>query len=404
MKLPLKTFEAAVFALAVALLSPLNVAAENWLTFHYDNARDGANPNEVVLTPANVNVTHFFKLFTYTVDAEVYAEPLYMASVAIAGQGTHNVVFVATENDTVYAFDADSNTGANGGLLWHTNLGIAATSTEFGVRYHHNVLNPLIGITSTPVIDPVSGTIYVDGLSGDVSNTTNCLHRINALKISDGTEQPYSPVVVAASVPGTGVDSSNGVVAFRPNQHMNRPAMTLAGGKLFVGYGSYGDTDPFHGWVIGYNATNLVQLTNYVFLPALPTPRQMPLASTRGKARSGWVAMGFALMLAAIFILKPRTEVSAPTPTAGTTGIASSSYPLRTNWQWPIIFHPRTRSAWHSMIRISGRAGRCCWRIQREARRIRTRWLERARKAQFIWWTVITWGTIAPRQTVLSRH
>ena len=87
--------------------------------------------------------------------AEVYAEPLYMANVAIAGQGTHDVVFVATENNTVYAFDADSNAGTNGGLLWHTNLGTAATSVLFGTRYHHNVLNPLLGITGTPVIDPV---------------------------------------------------------------------------------------------------------------------------------------------------------------------------------------------------------------------------------------------------------
>src|SRR6266481_671000 len=201
----------------LAVMSPPNISAENWLTFHYDNARDGANTNELILTPANVNANQFFKLFTYTVDGEVYAEPLYMSNVAIAGQGTHNVVFAATENNTVYAFDADSNAGTNGGLLWKTNLGIAATSTQFGVRYHHNVLNPLIGITGTPVIDPVSGTLYVDVFSGDTTNTTNCLHRIHALKITDGTEQPYSPVVVAASVPGTGVDSSNGVVLFRPN-------------------------------------------------------------------------------------------------------------------------------------------------------------------------------------------
>src|ERR1700689_3283683 len=106
--------------LILAMLSPSHVFAENWLTYHYDNARDGANTNEAVLTPANVNTNSFFKLFTYTVDAEVYAEPLYMANVAITGQGTHNVLFVATENDSVYAFDADSNLGTNGGLLWHT--------------------------------------------------------------------------------------------------------------------------------------------------------------------------------------------------------------------------------------------------------------------------------------------
>ena len=115
MKALLKTPEAMAFALsfALAVLAPSHAFAGNWLTYHYDNARDGANTNEVVLTPANVNTNGFFKLFTYTVDAEVYAEPLYMSNVAIAGQGTHNVVFVATENDTVYAFDADSNAGAH---------------------------------------------------------------------------------------------------------------------------------------------------------------------------------------------------------------------------------------------------------------------------------------------------
>src|ERR1700691_6655422 len=136
-------------ASVLAALSPRNARAQNILTYHCDNARDGANTNEVVLTPANVNTNDFFKLFTYTVDGEVYAQPLYMANVAIAGQGTHDVLFVATENDTVYAFDADSNLGTNGGLLWQTNLGTAATSALFGTRYYHNVLNPLLGITGT---------------------------------------------------------------------------------------------------------------------------------------------------------------------------------------------------------------------------------------------------------------
>jgi len=203
----IKKFAGSAFALALvlAVLTPSIASAENWLTFHYNNARDGANTNEVVLAPANVNTNQFSKLFTYAVDGEVYAEPLYVSNVVVPGQGARNVVFVATENNSVYAFDADSNAGMNGGLLWQTNLGIAATSTQFGVRYHHNVLNPLIGITGTPVIDPVSGTLYVDVFSGSTANTTNCLHRIHALKINDGTEQPYSPVVVAASVPGTGV-------------------------------------------------------------------------------------------------------------------------------------------------------------------------------------------------------
>ncbi len=235
------------------------------LTYHYDNTRQGQNTNELFLTLSNVNTNGFGKLFTYSLDGYMYSEPVYIPNVIVNGQA-HNVVFAATENNSVYAFDADSNAGANGGLLWQTNLGIAEISiNNYGVRYHHNVLNPLIGITSTPVIDPVSGTIFVDTFTGPIANTNSGYHVLHALNITNGTEQPYSPVLVTASVPGAGVDSSNGIVRFNPSMHMNRPAMTLAAGILFVSFGSYGDTDPYHGWVIGYNPTNLVQLTNYTF-------------------------------------------------------------------------------------------------------------------------------------------
>jgi uncharacterized repeat protein (TIGR03806 family) len=235
------------------------------LTFHYDNTRQGQNTNELFLTLSSVNTSTFGKLFTYSLDGYMYSEPVYIPNVVINGQ-PHNIVFAATENNSVYAFDADSNAGANGGLLWQTNLGIAEISiNNYGVRYHHNVLNPLIGITGTPVIDPVSGTIFLDTFTGPIANTNSGYHVLHALNITNGTEQPYSPVLVNAQFTGTGVDSSNGIVRFNPSMHMNRPAMTLAGGILFVSYGSYGDTDPYHGWVIGYNATNLVQLTNYVF-------------------------------------------------------------------------------------------------------------------------------------------
>ena len=242
---------------------PMNIMASA-LTYHYDNTRQGQNTNEFILSPANVNVSTFGKLFTYSLDGYMYAEPVYMPNVVISGQA-HNVVIASTENNSVYAFDAD-NAGVGGGLLWQTNLGIAEISiNNYGVRYHHNVLNPLIGITSTPVIDPASGTIFVDTFTGPIANTNSGYHVLHALNITNGTEKPFSPVLVNASVPGTGVDSSNGIVQFNPSMHMNRPAMTLAGGILFVSFGSYGDSDPYHGWVLGYNPTNLVQLTNFTF-------------------------------------------------------------------------------------------------------------------------------------------
>ena len=207
----------------------------------------------------------------YPVDGFVFAQPLYLPNVTIPGQGTHNVVFVATENDSIYAFDADSNVGANGGLLWSATLGTAVFSNnkEFGGRYHNNSyidLTPMVGITGTPVIDPDSGTLYVDVLSREVTaTTTNYFHRIHALNITNGTEQSYSPVTVTGSVRGTGVGGNGTIVTFSARQHAQRPALTLAGGKLFVAYGSFADTDPYHGWVMGFNATNLVQLTNYIF-------------------------------------------------------------------------------------------------------------------------------------------
>jgi uncharacterized repeat protein (TIGR03806 family) len=245
------------------------------LTYHNDNARIGANTNETVLTLANVNTNNFGRLFQYTnLDGYVLTQPLYVPNLTIPGKGTHNVVFVATEHDSVYAFDADGNMSVNGGLLWFTNLEPSAQETipnAFGGRYNsgqYEDLTPEVGITGTPVIDPTTGTMYLDTFSYDTTNnfaTTNYIHRIHALNITNGMEQPYSPVVVAASFPGVGVDSVNGVVTFNAQQELQRPAMTLAGGKLFVSYGSYADTNPYHGWIIGYNATNLVQLTNYVF-------------------------------------------------------------------------------------------------------------------------------------------
>ncbi|MFZ0826159.1 MAG: chitobiase/beta-hexosaminidase C-terminal domain-containing protein [Verrucomicrobiia bacterium] len=259
------------------------------LTYHNDNTRQGANTNETALTPGNVNVNSFGRIFSYSVDGHVYAQPLVMTNVAIPGKGVHNVVYVATEHDSVYAFDADSNAGANGGLLWSTNLGISAVmpNNDFGNRYgaYHDLV-PEMGITGTPVIDPVSGTIYFDVFTHEGANIY--YHRIHALDLTTGNERPYSPVLVTASVPGRGVDSSNGVVRFNPEQQLQRPALTLAGGKLFVAYGSYADTDPYHGWVIGFNATNLLLLTNFVF----NTTPNATTADFGGNAAEGALWMG----------------------------------------------------------------------------------------------------------------
>lgn len=237
----------------------------NVLTYHNDNARTGQNLNETILTPANVNSTNFGKLCSYAVDGYVYAQPLYVSNVPIPGQGSHNVIFVATEHDSVYAFDADSNTGPGQGLIWRTNLGISAITpnNDFGNRYQlYPDIRPEVGITGTPVIDPVAGTLFVDAFTHEGATY---FHRLHALNLATGAEQPGSPVIVSASVPGSGVGSSGGRQVFTHAQQLQRSALTLTGGILYVTYSGIGDTDPYHGWIIGFNPTNLQQLTNYVF-------------------------------------------------------------------------------------------------------------------------------------------
>ena len=256
----------------------------NVATYHYDNTRQGQNTNELLLTLANVNPVTFGKLFTYPVDGYVYAQPLIIDGINIPGRGVRKVVFVTTMHDSVYAFDADSNGDSQGGLLWHTNLGISSPSpiTEYGTRYH-TVGNldvvPEEGMTGTPVIDTNSGTLYLDAFTREVMPgvSTNYFHRIHALNITNGTEQSYSPVEVKASVPGTGVSGNNytetngTTVAFSAVQHCQRPALTLAGGMLYVCYGSHDDTDPYHGWVMGYNSTNLALVSVFNTTPNATT-------------------------------------------------------------------------------------------------------------------------------------
>ena len=240
-------------------------AQVNVLTYHNDFARTGQNTNETVLTPANVNSSSFGKLFAYPVDGQVFGQPLIVSGVQLPGQGTHNVVLVATMHDSVYAFDADSNAGPNGGLLWHVSLGTSAATpnNDFGNRYgpYHDT-RPEVGIIGTPVIDPTTGILYLDAFTHEGSSY---VHRIHALNITNGVEQ-IAPVVVSASIPGNGVGSSGGILPFDPmNNGLPRPALTLAGGILYVVYSGFADTNPYHGWILGFDKTTLQQLPAYIF-------------------------------------------------------------------------------------------------------------------------------------------
>ena len=245
--------------LALLLVRALPATAQtSVVTQNYDTARTGANTNETILTPQNVNTNQFGKLFSYPVDGYVYAQPLYMPGLNIPGQGVHNVVFVATEHDSVYAFDADRG----GAPLWQISLldsahgaGAGATPVPSGDVRTDDIV-PEIGITGTPVIDSATGTLYV------VSKTKEggtYVQRLHALNIITGAEQTSfnSPVEIQASMPGNGDGSSGGTLTFDPLWQNQRAGLLLLNGIVYIGFGSHGDNGQYHGWILAYNATTL---------------------------------------------------------------------------------------------------------------------------------------------------
>lgn len=239
-------------------------------TWHNDNARTGLNANEVLLTPNNVNATYFSKLFSQQVDGPVYAQPLYVPNVAITNKGTHNVVFVVTQHDSVYAFDADNKTGINSTPLWRTSFinsaqGINPVSVSSGdVGPNCQTFFGEIGIVGTPAIDIASGTLFVVAHTKEPlqppNNTTYILvQRLHALDITTGIEKG-NPAVIDASVPGTGVGNSGGIIRFNPTREVQRSGLLLANGVLYIGWCSYCDNDPYHGWILAYDPHTLTQL------------------------------------------------------------------------------------------------------------------------------------------------
>jgi Malectin domain/Legume lectin domain/Chitobiase/beta-hexosaminidase C-terminal domain len=258
-----------LIAFITTLLLPSGVAQTSVLTQHNDISRTGANTNETILTPANVNTSSFGKLFTYVVDGYVYAQPLYVPGVTL-GAGTpqagttHNVFFIATEHDSVYALDADSNIGANAHPLWQITLldnahgvpsGVTATTVPDTDVNNDDIL-PEIGITGTGVIDPTTGTLY---LVGKTKENGVYFQRLHALDITTGAEKFGGPVTLAASVPGNGNGSSGGILNWDPKWENQRAALLLLNGIIYIGFGAHGDIGPWHGWILAYNATTLAQ-------------------------------------------------------------------------------------------------------------------------------------------------
>ncbi len=234
----------------------------NVLTHRYDLGRTGANLNETRLNVANVNPRQFGKLFSRAVAGQVYAQPLYVSQVEFADQSIRNVVYVATEHNSVYAFDADDAEAVE--PLWQVNLGTSVLSTEISSNYRD--LMPEVGITGTPVIDLASQTIYLVAKSKNIDDGSYH-QRLHALHLSTGQEQPGSPVEITASVAGTGAGSVDGKVVFDPLYQLNRPGLLLLNGVVYVAFGSHGNRGPHHGWLLAYDASTLEQVAVFNTTP-----------------------------------------------------------------------------------------------------------------------------------------
>ncbi len=224
------------------------------LTSRNDLDRTGANPREKILNTTNVRSATFGRLFSRTVDGQIYAQPLY-----VGGVNGKNVVFVATEHNSIYAFDAD-DTRPNAPPLWTRNVGTPVSSSDTGC----GLLGPEVGITSTPVIDLQAKTIWFTSRNKE---NGKFFHKLHALDIATGNPRPNSPVIITAQAAGNGDGSVNGVIRFDPLRQMQRPGLLKVGGKIHLGFASLCDISPYHGWVLGYDATTLEQTNVHITTP-----------------------------------------------------------------------------------------------------------------------------------------
>ncbi len=228
----------------------------------YDNNRTNANPNEPGLNTLDVNVNQFGLVHIFPVDGQVYAQPLYLHGFSMPGKGTLNVLYVATMHNSVYAFDADASSGT--GQLWQVNLGTSINPLNIvdSAGDIYSDIQHEIGILSTPVIDRSANTIY---LVSEILQGGKTAFYLHALDLTTGSEKLNGPVEIQATVTGKGwggtTDPDGGQLPFDPSEHIQRPGLLLANGTIYIGFGSHGDFVPWHGWIMGYNASDIQQQT-----------------------------------------------------------------------------------------------------------------------------------------------
>ncbi|MBX7244968.1 MAG: hypothetical protein K1X53_05690 [Candidatus Sumerlaeaceae bacterium] len=238
------------------------IAQVDVLTYHNDNARTGQNLQEVTLTPANVNPATFGKLFSQPVDGFVHAQPLYVSNLTIQNKGVHNVLFVATEHNSVYALDADSTAGQNATPLWQVsfiNPARGITTIPYQDVGTEDIW-PEIGITGTPVIDRVAGTLFVVAKTKENGRYAQRLH---ALDITSGRERPGSPVAIRATIRGR----NQPTITFDPLLENQRAGLLLSNGVVYVAFGAHGNHNAYHGFILGYNARTLRLLRSFTTTP-----------------------------------------------------------------------------------------------------------------------------------------
>jgi uncharacterized protein (TIGR03437 family) len=258
----------AVFAWSSILCGQVDVFTSN-----YDNYRTNANLGEFVLTKANVNPTQFGKLYAFAIDGEAYAQPLYVRGVNLPDGTARNVLYVATMHNSVYAFDADA--ASSTAPLWSVNFGTPVNPSDFDVPPDNTTTPPKpgtpftdilneIGILGTPVIDPATSTLYAVHYTYSGSGSSKqYVYYLHALDLATGAEKFNGPVLIQATVPGSGWGGLDIVVnhqlPFAAKDHLQRPGLLLLYGTVYVAFGSHGDEAPWHGWLMAYEASTLQQ-------------------------------------------------------------------------------------------------------------------------------------------------